>query len=347
MPTLKPTKPKIPQVVPSGQLCFLTPQAIKPSSNNPRVLFDPPQLVELKKNIAEHGVLVPITVYQAKGQSQFSILDGERRHRCVVELRAEGHKGKDREPLKLPANVVEPPSKIAGLLYMFSIHNFRHGWELMPTALSLKIVMDELGEKDKKVLVKLTGLSEPQIERCKKLLTFPQRFQEMSLDSNPTTRIPSNFWIEALPVLDVAVEEVPTINELGRDKATDKLVDKYRDRKIKSVIHFRRIMESYDLSEDEPAIHSQVLRRIEEFFLNPKIETRAAFDDFVVEKKRVLNALNACEGFISQLQRFKLRYTNDDEERANLRNALREVRDYCESLEQALRGSDDPESPHD
>ena len=118
MLTLKPTKPKIPQVVPSGQLRFLRPQEIKPSSNNPRRLFDPPQLLELKKNIAAHGVLVPITVYQAKGQSKFSILDGERRHRCVVELREEGHKGKDREPLKLPANVVEPPSKIAGLLYM-------------------------------------------------------------------------------------------------------------------------------------------------------------------------------------------------------------------------------------
>ena len=335
------------RVVPAGQLRFLSPEEIKPSSNNPRLLFDPLQLLELKKNIAEHGVLVPLTVYQAKGQSKFSILDGERRHRCVVELRKEGHKGKDREPLKFPANVVDPPSKIAGLLYMFSIHNFRQGWELMPTALSLRIVMDELGEKDNKVLVKLTGLSEPQIERCKKLLTFPQRFQEMSLDPDPTTRIPSNFWIEASPVLDVAVEEVPMINELGRDKATDKLVGKYRDRKIKSVIHFRRIMESYDLSEDDPAIRSRVLRRIEEFFLNPKIEIRAAFDDFVVEKKRVLNALNACEGFISQLQRFKLGYTSDDEERANLRNALRDVRDYCESLEQALRGSDDPESPHD
>ena len=347
MPTLKPTTPESLQVVPSGHLRSLKPQEIKASSGNPRLLFDPAQLLELKKNIAEHGVLVPITVYQAKGQSMFSILDGERRHRCVVELNAQGHEGKDAEPLKLPANIVEPPSKIAGLLYMFSIHNIRQGWELMPTALSLKIVMDELEETDNKALVKLTGLSEPQIERCKRLLLFPQRFQKMSLDPDPTIRIPSNFWIEALPVLNVAVEEVPTVKALGRDKATDKLVDKYRDRKIKSVIHFRRIMESYDLSENEPEIRSNVLRRIEEFFLNPKLETRAAFDDFVVEKKRVRNALSACESFISQLQRFKLRYTSDDEERTNLRNALRQVRDYCQNLEQALTGSDDPESPHD
>jgi hypothetical protein len=343
MPTLKPTQPEIPQVVPAGRLRHLTPDEIKPSTNNPRQLFDKPQLLDLKKNIGEHGVLVPITVYQAKGQAKFSILDGERRYRCVVELNREGHLAQGGKPLTLPANVVEPPTKVAGLLYMFSIHNFREGWELMPTALSLKIVMEELGEYDNRALFKLTGLSEAQIERCKKLLNFSERFQKLSLDPDPTTRIPSNFWIEALPVLDLALETVPTIKKLGRDPATDKLVDKYRAKKIKSVIHFRRIMESYDLSDGDPPRRARVVRRIEEFFLNPALETRAAFDEFVVEKKRVQNALNACESFLSQLQQLKLTHTTDDNERQDLRTALRRVCEYCESLEHALEGSDSPD----
>lgn len=347
MPTLKPTHPELPQVIPSGQLRLLSVDDIKPSANNPRLLFDPPQLAELKKNIGEHGVLVPITVYQPKGQVKFSILDGERRYRCVVDLTKEGHFGKDGKPLKIPANIVEAPSMIAGLLYMFSIHNFRADWELMPTALSLKIVMQELEVTDTEVLSKMTGLSERQVERCKSLLTFPERFQKLSLDPDPTTRIPSNFWIEALPVLDLAMDKVENVKKLGRDTATDKLVEKYRNRKIKSVIHFRRIMESYELAEDDAAQRAKVIRRIEQFFLNPKIETREAFDEFVVEKKRVQNAIAACEGFITQLRRFKLRYTADDEERKNLRDALRQVKNYCESLEQALVGSDDPEVPHD
>lgn len=347
MPTLKPSQPAIPQIIPVGELRHLTPEEIKPSSNNPRHLFDEDQLLELKKNIAEHGVLVPITVYQARGQSKFSILDGERRYRCVVELKKEGRGGPKGAPLTLPANVVEPPTKIAGLLYMFSIHNFREAWELMPTALGLKVVMEELGETDNKALSKLTGLSEPQIERCKKLLEFPEHFQQMSLDPDPKTRIPSNFWIEALPVINLALETVPTLKKLGRTRATEKLVEKYRAKKIKSVIHFRRIMEGYDLAEDEPATQAKIVRRLEEFFLNPKIETREAFDEFVVEKKRVQNALAACESFIAQLQKFKLKYTSDDEERAILRRALSEVREYCKSLEQALRGSDDPDVPHE
>jgi ParB family chromosome partitioning protein len=347
MPTLRPTQPSVPQVVPTGRLRHLTTSEVIPSSNNPRHLFDPDQLLELKKNISEHGVLVPITVYQAKGSEKFSILDGERRYRCVLELEKEGRGAKDGKRLTLPANVVEPPTKIAGLLYMFSIHNYREGWELMPTALSLKIVMDDLGTSDNKALGKLTGLSDAQIERCKKLLTFPEKFQEMSLDSNPQTRIPSNFWIEALPVLDLALATSDPLKKLGRDRSTEKLVEKYRQKKIKSVIHFRRIMESYELSEDDPQTRKAVLRTVEEFFLDPRLETREAFDRFVVEKKRVQSALATCEEFLSNLQMFKLTYTTNDEERRALRKALRQVRDYCKALERALEGSDDPEAQQD
>jgi hypothetical protein len=346
MPTLNPTHHAIPPVVPAGELRVLTVDEIKPSTNNPRLLFDPPQLMELKQSIAEHGVLVPITVFQPKGQKQFSILDGERRYRCVVELTSENHVGKDGKPIKIPANIVEPPSLIAGMLYMFSIHNFRADWELMPTALSLKIVMEELGVTDNTALNKLTGLSERQIERCKTLLEFPERFQKLSLDPDPKTRVPSNFWIEALPVINLAVDKVANVKALGRDGATDKLVAKYRDNKIKSVIHFRRIMESYDLAEENPALEAKVIRRVEQFFLNPALETRAAFDEFVVEKKRVQSAVGACEGFIAQLKKFKLTHISDEDERKNLGEALRQVRDYCNSLEQALVGSDDPEVTH-
>jgi ParB-like chromosome segregation protein Spo0J len=340
MPTFKPSHPEVPQIIPAGQLKRLSPDEIKPSTNNPRLLFDPPALRELKKNIAEHGVLVPITVYRPKGQVKFSILDGERRYRCVNELTAEGHAGKDGKSIRIPANIVEPPTMIAGVLYMFSIHNFRADWELMPTALSLKIVMEELGEKDVTALSKLTGLSERQIERCKSLLTFPERFQKLSLDPDPATRIPSNFWIEALPVLDLAMKEVENVKALGRDGATDKLVGKYLDHKIKSVIHFRRVMEAFDFAEGPQK--AAVIRRIEQFFLDPKLETRAAFDDFVVEKRRVQNAIGACDSFVEQLNKFKLIYTTDDDERRHLREALQMVQAYCKRLEQTLEGSDAP-----
>jgi len=331
-------------MVPAGRLQYLLPTEIKPSTHNPRRLFDAEELLDLKTNISEHGVLVPITVFQGKGQKTFSILDGERRYRCVKELTEEGHLGKDGKPMRLPANVVDPPSRVAGLLYMFSIHNIRESWELMPTALGLQEVLKELGQPDNKKLAKWTGLSEPQIERCRILLAFPEKYQNMSLDPNRRTRIPSNFWIEAKPVIDLALGHVPVIKMMGFNLATDKLVEKYRARKIKSVIHFRRVMESYDLNEKDPPKRAFVLRRIEEFFLKRDLETREAFDEFIADKKGIYGALSLCTEFVDKLQGFKLRHIADDTERKNLRDAVKQVREYCESLEESWRGSDDPDA---
>jgi ParB/RepB/Spo0J family partition protein len=343
MTTATPKTPVVPPIVPAGRLQHLLPSEIKASTHNPRLLFDPEGLRELKTNIAEHGVLVPITVFQTKGQKSFSILDGERRYRCVAELTQEGHLGKNGKSLTLPANIVEPPTKVAALLYMFSIHNIREAWELMPTALGLQSVMAELGPLDNKALAKMTGLSEPQIDRCKILLTFSDKFQNMSLDPDPKTRIPSNFWIEAKPVIDLALERLPVIQRLGFDAATDKLVEKYRARKIKSVIHFRRVMESFDLNADDPAKLALVLRRIQDFFLNPKLETRAGFDEFIADKKRFQGALELCGEFIGRLQSLRIRHIADDAERRDLRSALKQVQLYCLGLEEALKGSDDPD----
>jgi ParB/RepB/Spo0J family partition protein len=336
-----PAKMKLPEeVIPTpGVLRRLRPEDIKPSQHNPRHLFDRPEIEELKQSIHDNGVLVPITVYQPKGQTKFSILDGERRYKCVLELNSE-----DRD-LDIPANIVEPPSKLAGLLYMFNIHNFREAWELMPTALGLKIVIQELKQDDTKALAKLTGLSEAQVERCKKLLKFDERYQQMSLDPEPTTRIPSNFWIEALPVLDLVEDQLPALAKaLGRDGIIDKLVEKYRDKpkKIKSVIHFRRIMEAYELSEGDAPLRQSIVRRLEKFVLDRSLETREAFDEFVVGKRQARSALSVCENFIASLQRLKLTYTVDDTERELLRASLKQVEAYCKSLHRALEGRDEP-----
>ncbi len=324
------------QVIPKGTLQNLLPEQIVPSKNNPRRLFDEEPLRDLKSNIREHGVLVPITVYPLKGSDKYGILDGERRHRCCAELQKEGILK------KIPANIVEPPTKVAGLLYMFSIHNFREQWELMPTALSLQIVMKDLGEQDNKRLERLTGLSEPQIERCKKLLKFPKKFQDLSLEPDPKLRIPSNFWIEALPVLDLVENALPDLSaQLGRDGITQKLVDKYRAKRIKSVIHFRRIMEAYDFADE---IHQRqtVVNRLRAYILNPELETRAAFDEFVLENRRVQNAIGACNNFVKELQTYKLYYAADKDQ---LLDALSNVESYVRALIEQVKGTDPPPPP--
>jgi hypothetical protein len=228
------------------------------------------------------------------------------------------------------------------MLFMFNIHNFREPWELVPTALSLKDVMTEVGESDSKKLSVLTGLSEPQIERCKLILSFPTKYQQLSLEIDPTKRIPSNFWIEAHPVLEIAGQSIPdTVKQLGgRDGVTDRLVGKYQAKKIKSVIHFRRIVEAFENTAADPAMRHGVVGQLRRFVTDVNSETRELFDNFVQEQRKLLRALDACREFRNRLEQIKLDHVVDKDE---LTNELMSLRDYISALLEKLRGSDPPE----
>lgn len=322
-------------VVPTGKVLILSPAQIRPNTNNPRMLFDPEPLQDLRDNIRAHGVLVPITVYALPGSEKFAILDGARRHRCCVELEDEGL------TVRIPANVVEPPTRLAGLLYMFSIHNFREQWELMPTALSLKVVMKELGEGDPRKLSHLTGLSEKQVERCRILLRVPDHLQQLSLDPDPKTRIPSNFWIEAEPVAAVVEQELPALGvDLDRTQVLERLVEKYRAKRIRSVIHFRRILEALELSDDTEQ-RQRVLARLAEYIRDVGLETRAAFDEFVVENRRAQSVLRACETLIAQIARGGVAHSQD-QDRQELITMLRRVEGLVQELMSRLEFSSPP-----
>ncbi len=331
-----PTHAGSPPDVPTGQLIPLETRDIKPSPNNPRLLFDPDAMSQLKKSIAEHGVLVPITVYRPKGQSKYSILDGERRYRCCRELEDEGNK------ISIPANVVSPPTKVANLLYMFSIHNLREQWELMPTALGLRVIMKDLGETDTASLYKVTGLSTPQIERCKILLTYPEEFQNMSLDPDQQKRIPSNFWIEAYPVLDLCEQHLPElVSECGgRHGITRRLVSKYRAKTIRSVIHFRRICEAFDLAGNDEEQLGSVATRLRDYIAEEEFETRAAFDEFVEEGRELGQARSACDDFLKRMNKLTLEHLLDHRE--ELVAKLEGVTDYVSQLLEKLAYSEPP-----
>lgn len=318
-------------VIPSGELKHLSVDELKPSSTNPRMLFDPEPLKDLKESIRTHGVLVPITVFKIKGQEMYAILDGERRYKCCKELREEG------KDVKIPANVVPTPDKIAGILYMFSIHNFREQWQLMPTALSLQEVINNLNENDNKKLSSLTGLSETQVERCRWLLSYPKRFQEMSLVQDPSSRIPANFWIEAYPVLKIYEEELPVyMQQKGREALTQIFVDKYRNKKIVSVIHFRRIREAYVRAKDNPAKHTEMVEALKQFADDSKLEIRDTFDKFL-PKREVNTALKACSEFKERLDKLKLDLATDNKD--ELVSALNDVRKYLDNILLELNSS--------
>lgn len=301
-------------VVPTGELQKLNLDDIKTSFNNPRVLFDQQPLFDLKESIKNHGVLVPITVYKLPGQNKYAILDGERRYRCCKDLQKEG--GRD---VEIPANIVKPPTKIAGLIYMFSIHNFREQWELMPTALGLKELMDEVKETDNKKLSDMTGLSPVQVERCKILLAIPEKFQRMSLEPDSTKRIPSNFWIELAPVLETTERHNPEyVKKLGREKLIEIFVEKYENKKIKSIIHFRKIIDA-DKRQHEEGGDEMFAKQLENFISDPNKTIPEAFDS-LLPSKATQKIETACDEFIDILNKHKdLKYVVDEEREVVLR----------------------------
>lgn len=321
------------QVVPSGLLKRLKVSDIKRSHNNPRTLFDPGPLKELKESIREHGVLVPLTVYKLSGQDKYAILDGERRYRCCVELEEEGANIGD-----IPANVVSPPDKVAGLLYMFSIHNFREQWELMPTALALETIIERLKETETKKLSKLTGMSTVQVERCKILIDLPEKYQKLSLEPDPGKRIPSNFWIELDPILLIYESQRPDIlTRLGKDALIDKFVERYQNKIIKSIIHLRRIKEAFEYtSETNEAKINDFNVQLGDFLEDPNQDPKNAFNEYL-PTLQAKSVIKTCSAFIENLAKIEGSIAIEPE--AEIIKKLEEVRNFLVEYIERVKSS--------
>lgn len=324
----------VPPVTPEGTLRHLKVEQLQPSPHNPRKLFDPEPLAVLKASIRQHGVLVPLTVYRLPGREKYAIVDGERRFRCCTELAKSGIE------IKVPANVVATPEPMASLVYMFNIHQFRQQWELMPTAIALKSIIKELGNDGTQELAELTGLGDQQIERCKVILQFREKYRKMSMAPDPKKRIPSNFWVELFPVLQLSEKLLPDLVEQeGRDGIVDRMVQKYQEKKIRSVIHFRRILEAHEVQKDSREGVGALADKLREYILDPDLETRMAFDGFISDNRKAQKAVDAVDRFITDIQKAKIEHETDrkDELIQKLRSVLSVIADLLGRLE-----GDDP-----
>lgn len=200
---------------------------LRANPHNPRMLFDREDLQVLRESIKRVGILVPLTVYLEKISGNYVILDGQRRWICAQEVGL-----KD-----IPVNQVAEPTLVQNIVTMFQIHKLRKDWELMPTALKLELLMRELGEKKERRLAELTGLDEAVVVRCKKLLSYPKRYQDMMLDADPDKREKADFFIELYPVRND--REVGKLPWFKKDKFTDDMLRKLAQKGIKSVTDFR------------------------------------------------------------------------------------------------------------
>ena len=199
--------------------------------HNPRALFDREPMEVLRQSIERVGILVPLTVYREKATKRYVILDGQRRWMCARDV---GLK-------KVPVNEVSEPGLVQNIVTMFQIHKLREDWELMPTALKVQVLIEETGDKNNARLSELTGLEEAVIVRCKKLISFDRKFQDMMLEPDPDRRVKSDFFIELYSVIHDT--DVASFAWFSQNRFIRQMLVKYQQepRTIKAVTDFRLI----------------------------------------------------------------------------------------------------------
>lgn len=230
---------------------------LKANPHNPRKLFDKEDMTVLKESIRRVGILVPLTVYQEKSSGNYIILDGQRRWMCAQDVGL----------AKVPVNEVDEPTLVQNIVTMFQIHKLRKDWELMPTALKLDLLMNELNEKNDKRLAELTGLDESVVTRCKKLLSYPKKYQDMMLDADPKQRHKADFFIELYAVRND--REVNKFGWFSKNKFTDSMIKKMEAGGLKSVTDFRIVKQHINNAVKAKRIVA-LSKRMQEFADDPE-----------------------------------------------------------------------------
>lgn len=236
----------------------LSTDKLRANPHNPRKLFDREDLHVLRDSIKHVGILVPLTVYKEKSTGHYVILDGQRRWMCAKEL----------ELKTIPVNEVAEPTLIQNIVTMFQIHKLRKDWELMPTALKLELLMRELDETKEKRLAELTGLDEAVVIRCKKLLSYNKRYQDLMLDADPGKRVKADFFIELYAVRND--REVNKFTWFKKDQFTEDMLRKVEERGIKSVTDFRKVKQ-YINNAVKAKKASAISKRLQEFSEQPSL----------------------------------------------------------------------------
>ena len=284
-------------------------KSVEPNPHNPRRLFDEEPMQFLEESIKKLGILVPITVYPKKAKSRtdpskdkFVLLDGERRWRCAIELRLS----------EIPAIIVAEPSDVDNILTMFHIHNARQGWQLMPTALKLQVLMKQLGETNERKLYELTKLSIGQIRRCKILLTFPPKFQNMML-APPTDRMKADFFIELQRIRGPAMElSFTPWTTRGDTKCIEIILAKYLKGTIKAVTDFRRLAEIYRGCVRKGKV-SRFFKELDRFFDNPDLGIFDITVDGVTFEKEFMEIARSARRLFSQISEMEAEVLAADE----------------------------------
>ncbi|MDH7604740.1 MAG: ParB/RepB/Spo0J family partition protein [Melioribacter sp.] len=148
---------------------------ISPNPYQPRTVFEPEALEELKKSILENGLIQPITVRRVD-KEKYELISGERRLRACKEI---GIK-------EIPAYIIKVDTKEA-MLALSLIENIqREKLNPIEVANAYKRLMDECNLSQEEI-AKRVGKDRTTITNFIRLLKLPEPIQKSLIENKITT----------------------------------------------------------------------------------------------------------------------------------------------------------------
>ncbi|MBN1542080.1 ParB/RepB/Spo0J family partition protein [candidate division KSB1 bacterium] len=202
-----PASPGEEQRAMSGAIDFIPVNRITPNPFQPREVFDPEHLAELRRSIAEKGIVQPITV--RRHDDGYQLIAGERRLRAVRDL----------EIQEIPAYILEIDSD-EEMLELAIIENI-HREDLNPVdiARGYRRLIDECRLTQEQVADKV-GKDRTTVTNFLRLLKLPRRIQS-SLQADEL----SMGHARALLSLPTSEEQIALWQKIVRQKLSVRQVE--------------------------------------------------------------------------------------------------------------------------
>ena len=303
---------------------------------NPRLIFDQEKLDRLLESVKDRRILVPLNVF-IDDNKKYIIIDGERRYKVALQLGL----------TKLPVIINERPQSEGYVQDMFHIHNLREPWELVPTAIKLNEVIETFSKKQghkptERELNKLTGLTISEIRRCRLILTFPEKIQDLMLQDEAKTSkeksiigkdklLTEDFFIEMAKNIITPLEKnnPKAFREIGGSKKIfEAIIEKRKGGLIKNIVSLRPLSKYI---RDRPIKGGQAIRN---FVQNRNLSSEdliskvgLVFDLYKFERN-----MNVFYGAVDNIPK-----DLDIKEKENIAKILKRMKNFIEKKLKELR----------
>jgi ParB/RepB/Spo0J family partition protein len=297
----------------------LPPDLIFRNEDNPRLIFIQSKLDTLMENIRQKGILVPLNIYR-ESEKKYVLIDGERRWRCAKRLNMP----------TVPTYVLpRPGTRIEYILNMFTIHNVKEDWKLMPTALKLKEILVEMPDQSDKQIAELTGVAPATIKRCKDLLSLPQKYQKLLLKEEAKEErdvtLTEDFFLEMMRATRSIKKFEPRLYEKYTEKGLiDSFVKKLRSGNLKNITDFRKVPKLISASR-QGIPPEKIEKTLERLIREPKFTIVEAYEEVAEPVFAVAGIVKRCRTLIEELHTLK-RNAKQAKMSEDVVNTLKELR---------------------